>query len=340
MDIEQKFQLIIRNTEEVITADELKKLLQEKKKPSVYLGTAITGRPHIGYFVWVLKLADFLKAGFKVKLLLADIHGALDGTAWDILEKRYEYYSTLIPLMFECVGADSKEFEIVKGSSFQMKEEYFYDILKMSTAVTINDCKRAAAEVVKFGDNPKLSGLIYPIMQALDEEHLGVDIQYGGIDQRKILMFARENAHHVGYKPRIEIMTPLIPGLVGKKMSSSDPKTKIDLLDDEEVIIKKIKGAECAEGIIEDNGVLAFTKYVIMVVKGDRGEPFIVERPEKFGGNVKYMNYESLEKDFAAKKLHPLDLKTALAKEINNFLKPIRDKHKQLEKIAASAYSS
>ena len=106
------------------------------------------------------------------------------------------------------------------------------------------------------------------------------------------------------------------------------------------MIIKKIKGAECAEGIIEDNGVLAFTKYVIMVVKGDRGEPFIVERPEKFGGNVKYMNYESLEKDFAAKKLHPLDLKTALAKEINNFLKPIRDKHKQLEKIAASAYSS
>jgi len=340
MDGEKRFELIIRNTEEVITKEELKKLLQEKKKPSVYLGTAITGRPHIGYFVWVLKLSDFLKAGFKVKLLLADIHGALDGTPWDVLEKRYEYYKAVIPLMFECIGADIEDFEIVKGSSFQMKEKYFYDILKMSTAVTINDCKRSAAEVVKFGDNPKLSGLIYPIMQALDEEHLGVDIQYGGIDQRKILMFARENAHHVGYKPRIEIMTPLIPGLVGKKMSSSDPKTKIDLLDDEEVIIKKIKGAECAEGIIEDNGVLAFTKYVIMVVKGDRGEPFIVERPEKFGGNVKYMNYESLEKDFAAKKLHPLDLKTALAKEINNFLKPIRDKHKQLEKIAASAYSS
>ncbi|MDP3728113.1 MAG: tyrosine--tRNA ligase [bacterium] len=340
MDIDKRFELVVRNTEEVITKEELKKLLQEKKKPSVYLGTAITGRPHIGYFVWVLKLSDFLKAGFKVKLLLADIHGALDGTPWDVLEKRYEYYKSIIPLMFECIGADVGDFEIVKGSSFQMKEKYFYDILKMSTAVTINDCKRSASEVVKFGDNPKLSGLIYPIMQALDEEHLAVDIQYGGLDQRKILMFARENLHHVGYKPRIEVMTPIIPGLVGKKMSSSDLKTKIDLLDDEETIIKKIKGAECAEGVIEENGVLAFTKYVIMVVKGDHGEPFLVERPEKFGGNVKYMKYEDIEKDFAAKKLHPLDLKTALAREINNLLKPIRTKQKHLEKIAASAYSS
>ncbi len=340
MDVEKRFQLVVRNTEDVVTPEELKKLLQEKKKPSVYLGTAITGRPHIGYFVWVLKLADFLEAGFKVKLLLADIHGALDGTPWETLEKRYEYYHAVIPLMFECIGADIKEFEMVKGSTFQMKQDYFYDILKMTTHVTINDCKRAAAEVVKFGDNPKLSGLIYPIMQALDEEYLEVDIQYGGLDQRKILMFARENLPAMGYKSRIEVMTPIIPGLVGKKMSSSDPKTKIDLLDDEDTINKKIRGAECPEGIIEENGVLAFTKYVIMVLKSDKGEPFVIERPEKFGGNLNYTSYEDLEKDFALKKLHPLDLKNALAKELNLLLKPIRAKQKQLEKISSVAYTN
>lgn len=340
MDIEKRLQLVMRNTADIVTPEELKKLLQEKKKPSVYLGTAITGRPHIGYFVWVLKLADFLNAGFKVKLLLADIHGALDGTPWETLEKRYEYYNAVIPLMFECIGADIKDFEIIKGSSFQMKQEYFYDILKMSTYVTINDCKRAASEVVKFGDNPKLSGLIYPIMQALDEEYLGVDIQYGGLDQRKILMFARENHPHMGYKPRIALMTPIIPGLVGKKMSSSDPKTKIDLLDDEETINKKIRGAECPEGVIEENGVLAFTKYVIMILKADKGESFIVERPEKFGGNLKYTKYEDIERDFAQKKLHPLDLKNALVRELNLLLKPIRTKQKQLEKIAETAYTN
>ena len=66
MNLEQRFQLIKRNTQEIITEEELRNLLKNKKKPSVYLGWSITGRPHIGYFVPVIKLADFLKAGFKV----------------------------------------------------------------------------------------------------------------------------------------------------------------------------------------------------------------------------------------------------------------------------------
>ena len=62
-----KTDLIKRNTVDIV--GDVNKLLKEKKKPVVYLGTAITGRPHVAYFVWVLKLADFLRAGFKVKLL-------------------------------------------------------------------------------------------------------------------------------------------------------------------------------------------------------------------------------------------------------------------------------
>jgi len=101
MDVEERFKLIKRNTEEIVSEEELKRLLREKKKPAVYLGTAITGRPHVGYYVWVLKLADFLRAGFKVKVLLADLHGALDNTPWIDLEKRYDYYARVIPLMFK-----------------------------------------------------------------------------------------------------------------------------------------------------------------------------------------------------------------------------------------------
>src|SRR3989338_6275449 len=132
-----KFDLIKRNTEEIITEEELKELLKSKKNPAVYLGTAITGRPHIGYFVWVIKLADFLKAGFKVKLLLADLHGALDNTPWEVLDKRYNYYKKLMPLMFKSVGADVKNFEIVKGSEFQLSKEYMLDVLKLSTFTSI-----------------------------------------------------------------------------------------------------------------------------------------------------------------------------------------------------------
>tara|TARA_Y100000310_G_scaffold343061_2_gene448972 strand:+ start:192 stop:1211 length:1020 start_codon:yes stop_codon:yes gene_type:complete len=336
MNTEERLALITRNCQEIVTEDELRALLEAKKQPTVYLGTAITGRPHIAYFVWVLKLADFIKAGFKVKLLMADLHGALDNTPWEILEKRYEYYSTVIPMMFKAVGADIAQLEIVKGSSFQNDPKYFLDLLKLSCKSSIHDAKRAGSEVVKTSDNPKLSGLLYPLMQALDEEYLDVDVQYGGVDQRKILMFAREYLPKVGYKPRIEVMTPLLPGLVGKKMSASDPNSKIDLLDSSKKVSKKMNKAQCVEGVIEDNGILAFLEHVVFTVLSDAGKEFVIERPEKYGGNLSFSSYEEVEKAFAAKELHPLDLKNGVAAAISDLLSEFDKKRDKLEKLAAS----
>jgi len=337
LSVDEKIALAKRNIVEVITEKELEDLIREKKQPSMYIGTAITGRPHIGYFMWVLKLSDLLRAGFRVKILLADMHGALDNCPWEVLEKRYNFYKEIIPLMFEGIGVDIKNLEFVKGSDFELKKNYAFDILRMSTFTTIHDCKRAAAEVVKFGDNPKLSGLIYPIMQTLDEEYLGVDLQFGATDQRKIFMFARENHPKIGYKPRVEMMGPMIPGLIGKKMSSSNEKGKIDLLDSAEIVKKKIKGADCVAGD-PDNGIMAFLKFIIMTLKKDRNEKFIIERDEKYGGNLEYESYKEIEKDFIAKKIHPLDLKNSITKEIIELLKPFEKNRKELEKISKEAY--
>jgi len=338
MDVQKRLELIKRNAGEIVSEEELIKLLKTKKKPVVFLGTAITGRPHMGYYMWVLKLGDFLKAGFKVKILLADLHGALDNTPWEALEKRYDYYKEIIPLMFKSIGVDTKDLEFVKGSEFQLKPEYMYDVLKMSSFNSINDCKRAASEVVKFSDNPKLAGLIYPIMQALDEEYLKVDVQIGGIDQRKILMFARENLPLVGYDRRIELMFPLIPGLIGKKMSASDPKSKIDLLDDENTVRDKIIKAECVSGDI-DNGLLPFIKYIIMTLKEDNKKKFIIKRDKKYGGDLVYTSYDALEEDFKHNKIHPLDLKNSLADEVNDLLSTFRKNKVKIEKLAKLAYN-
>jgi len=338
MTPEEKFELIKRNTQEIVTEEELRELLRTKKIPAVYIGVAITGRPHIGYFVWVLKLADFLRAGFKVKLLLADLHGALDQTPLELLDKRYDYYSIIIPNMFEAVGADIKNFEIVKGSDFQKDKDYFFDVLRMSTYTSVHDCKKASSEVVKQSENPKLSGLIYPIMQALDEEYLGVDIQYGGLDQRKILMFAREYLPKLGYKPRVEVMTPIIPGLIGEKMSASKEESKVDLLDDDNTVRVKLRKAFCPAGVVENNGVLAFVRHVIMIIKKDKNEEFIIKRPEKFGGNIAYSDYATLEKDYVNKKLHPEDLKKAVAEEIISLLKPMKKDFDKKLRLAREAY--
>ena len=51
-----------------------------------------------------------------------------------------------------------------------------------------------------------------------------------------------------------------------------------------------------------------------------------IERPEKFGGNIRYNNYQELEQDFSQKKLSPADLKPAIAEYLVKIIGPIRDK--------------
>jgi len=51
-----------------------------------------------------------------------------------------------------------------------------------------------------------------------------------------------------------------------------------------------------------------------------------VERPEKFGGNISYTDYNQLETDFAEKKLHPGDLKQTVGNYLIKIISPIREK--------------
>jgi len=340
MTTQEKLDLITRNTEEILTVEELKDLLADKKEPVVYLGYAPTGRPHIGYLIPAMKIKDFVNAGLRVKILLADIHAHLDNmkAPFELLDKRVEFYRLELSETYKALGVDVAKIEFIKGSDFELDKKYTMDVYRLAALSSFDRCKHAAAEVVKFGDSPKLSGFLYPILQTLDEEYLGADIQYGGVDQRKIFGFAREAHPKIGQAKRVEIMTPLLPGLNGDKMSASEPESKIDLLDSPETIAAKIKKAFCPEGETAGNGVLSFMKYVMMVLAEDSGKAFLVERPAKFGGNVEYKNYADLENDFTAKKLHPEDLKKALARELAELLAPVRSAFEGKEKLIKEAY--
>jgi len=338
MNQKEKYSLITRNLQEVIGDLDLKKHLESKKEFSVYWGTAITSSISIAYFFPMLKVADLLKAGCKVKILLADLHGVLDTTAIDEVEKRYAYYKEAITTILKTINVPLKKLEFVKGSSFQLTPEYSKDLLKLSTFASVHDAKKASSDVVKEQASPKLSGLIYPLMQALDEEYLKVDAQLGGNDQRKIFVFARENLPKIGYKSRIELLNPIIRGLTGEKMSSSDSATKIDLMDAADAVAKKIKKADCAPGDIE-NGIMALLKYLIFTLKEDSNKKFVIKRPDKFGGDISYSSYTEFEKDFVKKKVHPLDVKNALTDEINLLLDSFRGS-KKLAKLYEDAYGN
>ena len=254
----------------------------------------------------MVKIAHFLRAGCHVKILLADIHGFLDNlkAPIDLVKFRAEYYQFVVKSLLKSINVPIERLEFLLGSTHQLTAKYTMDIFRLSSVVTEHDAKRAGAEVVKQVDNAPLSGLIYPLMQALDEEHLDVDVQFGGVDQRKIFILASEQLPKIGYKERAHLMNRMVPGLAGGKMSSSDPDSKIDILDTPEAIKKKIKKAYAVPKEIEGNGMISFVEYVLLpvsVLQHGKGQ-FVVERREDEGPPLTYESIEAIKKDYIADK--------------------------------------
>ncbi len=313
-----KKELVMRNVIEVVEETELDELIK-KGKGSVYCGYETSGAVHIGTMVTVQKLIEFQEAGLDVIVLFADIHTLLNRKGdEDWIKRMVDYWKH----SFIALGLDPAKTKFVLGSDFQMKPEYVHDLLSMATHITVNRATRSMQQVARDLDNAHVSQLMYPIMQAADIKHLGVDICYGGIEQRKIHMLAREELEKIGYKKPICIHTPLIVSLGGPetKMSSSKPETIIAVHEDAKSIEEKVKKAYCPPGSAENNPILDVFRFFIFAKK-DR---IVIERPEKFGGNMEFKSYAELE---AAYKngLHPMDLKGACAKYLAEYLKLVRD---------------
>ena len=293
---------------------------------------------------------------------MADIHAFLDNlkAPIELVHHRVIYYTYLVKALLKSIGVPLDKLKFVTGSSYQLKEDYTMDNFRLCSIATERDAKRAGAEVVKQVDNALLSGLLYPGLQALDEQYLGVDAQFGGVDQRKIFIYAEKMLPMLGYARRAHLMNKMVPGLAGGKMSASDPNSKIDLLDDAKTVKKKIGKAFCSPGdVSSENGILAFVKAVLFPIAELRGESvFNINRPEKYGGPMTYTSYEAVEADFKDQKvrsvrnslkekkrltfkMQPEDLKIGVTDAINQLLDPIRiefEGNPEFQKIAELAY--
>ncbi len=316
MDINEKLRLVMRNAEEIVTEEELRTLLETSDRPSAYVGYEPSGEIHLGHMMTVQKLMDLQQAGFRITVLLADIHAYLNekGSFEEIAE--VADYNRRV---FIALGLDENRARFVLGSEYQLERDYVLDILKLARITTLNRARRSMDEVSRRKEDPMVSQMIYPLMQALDIAHLEVDLAVGGIDQRKIHMLARENLPRLGYKAPVCLHTPILVGLDGEKMSSSKGNY-ISVRDPPDVVEKKIRKAYCPAGVVENNPVVDIAKYHIF----PRFGVLKVERDEKFGGDVEYQSFEAMVEDFKSGSLHPLDLKMAVAKYLNKLLEDAR----------------
>lgn len=318
METKNKLELIKKNTEEIISEESLKEILK-KKNPVVYCGYEPSGPMHLGHFVTITKLMELQEAGFKVKILLADIHAMLNkkGDEEKIAKEVEAWKKTL-----KAIGA---KFEVVLGSEFQFSKEYQFDVMKLAQHSTINRGLRSMQELTRDIENATISQLWYPLMQIADIKHLKVDVALGGLEQRKVHMMGKDLEKTMDYNFSV-IHTPLITSLKGpgEKMSKSIPGSGISVTDSKEEIQKTMKNAYCPEKEKNDNPVLQISKLIIF----PHLKKMQITRLEKFGGNVEFKDYELLEKKYLEGKLHPMDLKNAVTESLEKIIAPIRKNFK------------
>ena len=193
--------------------------------------------------------------------------------------------------------------------------------MRLAQKSTINRGLRSMQEIARDVEQATISQLWYPLMQVADIKHLGVDAALGGMEQRKVHMIGKDMAKVMKYD-FVALHTPLITSLKGpgEKMSSSIVGSNISVIDSFETIKKVLKGAYCPEGKSEGNPVLEICKLIVFPLLGK----LEVNRPNKFGGNLKVGDYVELGKLYVGGKLHPMDLKSGVAVALEKVISPIR----------------
>ncbi len=341
MNTQEKLDLINQVGEEVIGADELKTLLESGEQLIAYDGFEPSGQIHIAQgLLRAINVNKMLKAGVKFRMWVADWHAMANNKMGGDLEKIKTVGKYFIEV-WKASGMDLSKVEFMWASDMAKNPDYWKLVVQVGKSNALKRFIRTAEMMGREESLEKLTGahIIYSCMQVADIFMLGAKITQLGMDQRKVNMLAREVGPLLGYWKPVVVSHHMLRGLgkpvsneqdalqrtIELKMSKSKPDSAIFMTDTLEDIQRKINKAYCLEGDIKENPVLEYCKYIIFESFDRLGiSEFVVERPEKWGGILKFKTYAELEDCFAQKLLHPQDLKVTVVKLLDQLLQPVR----------------
>jgi len=349
MDINEKIKIITRNCQEVLIQDDLKKIIETGTEINHYIGFEISGMVHLGTgLISMGKIADFLKAGVKCKILLADFHSYLNnklGGDWKNIRWATEnYFKEGLIASLKCFGVEENQVEFITGKDLYEKNFIHWEtFMEVGKHITLSRNLRSISIMgKKEGNDVDMSTLFYPPLQVADIFTMGINLAHAGMDQRKAHVIARDVAKKLKINPlkniNGEIIAPvaihqnLIAGLTGPdqnenneeslKMSKSKPNSAIFIHDTPDEIRNKIKKAYGPPKEIVFNPLINWVET--LVFWGEKKGNFRISRLEKFGGDIVYTDVNQLIEDYKNEKLYPLDLKNGLADWIIEKLEPAR----------------
>ena len=324
---------VARGASELLTREELGALFARTDRPRAYIGFEPSGALTVAHLITARKILDLAASGCEVTVFLADWHAWINDKLGGSLG-RIEAAGRTMQASFEALGATAPPVRYRWAHELTGGSDYWARVVRVAKATSLARTKRAMSILGRSEEEAALdsSKLFYPAMQAADIFELPVELAYGGMDQRRAHVLAREVAHHYGWPVPVALHTPLlsslrgggrmdpVEGLVEGKMSKSDPGSSIRLAAPPEEIRARLGAALCAPKAVDGNPVVELVRFVVFPWEGQ----LRVDRAAKHGGPVAFDTPEAFVAAWQAGTLHPLDLKSAVAAALERLGAPVR----------------
>lgn len=335
MDTQTRVSLIKEFSEEIVTEEELENVFATNSHPVAYDGFEPSGIAPIHFgLLRATNLKNMLKAGVKFKLYLADYFALINNKFDGDLEKIRLVGEYFIEVWKAC-GIDTSKVEIIWAKDIMKGLDYWDRTLRIAREISLERNQRAVTIMGRLQkEKLSMAQLFYPPLQVTDIFHMNIDICQLGMDQRRAHMLARDVADKLHWKKPVAVHHHILLGLQGlqkretaeetlmaSKMSKSDPKTCIYMHDSHDELRVKINSAYCPPKQEEGNPLLEYCRYIIF----KEIKTMKIERPQKFGGDIEFMNYNELREAYLKENLHPMDLKKGVADELNKLIAPARE---------------
>ncbi|HEY0907991.1 MAG TPA: tryptophan--tRNA ligase [Candidatus Paceibacterota bacterium] len=274
-------------------------------------GVKPTGRPHIGnYFGAMKQFVDMLNTGeYQCYFMIADYHSL------NFIQNAEQMRQNIIDLALDyvAIGLDPKKCVLFKSSDVTAHTELawiFDTITTMPYLMRAHAFKDAEAKDKEI----TVGTFNYPMLMAADILLYGTEIVPVGQDQKQHVEYARDTAQKFNNtfgetfilpKEMIVESVKIVPGTDGRKMSKSYGNT-IPLFATDDEIKKAVMS---------------------IVTDSSGGVPVNVRAIHELFRDKAYLDTLYAEKAGKYK-----DLKEALVADVQNFIRPMRERREKLAK--------
>lgn len=299
LPIDKQMEIIRRGTLEIVPEDELRAKLEKAQKTGKPLKLKLGLDPtapdiHLGHTVVLRKMRQFQELGHEVVIIIGDFTASIGDPSG-----RSATRPMLTP---EEIAANAKTYEDqyclvldrektkVRFNSEWLSPLTFADVINITSKITVArilerddfQSRLAAGEPIGMHE------ILYPVCQAYDSVALESDVELGGLDQKFNILIARDFQRQFGQEPEVAIFMPILVGLDGVQKMSKSLGNYIGVSEPPNDMFGKIMS-------IPDNLMIQYFELLT---------------------DVQMSEIKEIEAGLASGKLHPMEVKKRLAREI------------------------